>query len=120
MIRNSVSYKQAILNSEYFRDGIIKYTVSSNGVMLVCSDIRLSKTLIPNDDAILATGFPRKVTEPNIIYRLVSPTNMTTQSHILRIRIDSAGNLRAHYSPRIESNASLGGELYGTCFLLYA
>lgn len=88
--------------------------------MLVCSDIRLSKTLIPNGDAILATGFPRKVTEPNIIYRLVSPTSMKTQSHMLRIRIDSAGNLRAHYSPGMESNANLGDELYGTCFLLYA
>lgn len=88
--------------------------------MLVCSDIRLNKTLTLNDNAILATGFPRKVTEPNIIYRLVSPTNMTKQNHILRIQIDSAGNLRAHYSYEMESNVGLGDELYGTCFLLYA
>lgn len=119
-LRDSVSYKQAILNSEYFKDGIIKYTVSSNGVMLVCSDIRLSKTLIQNDNAILATGFPRKATEPNIIYRLVSPTNMTTESHILRIQIDSAGNLRSHYNPEMKDKVGLGNELYGTCFLLYA
>lgn len=120
-IRNSVSYKQAILSSEYFKSGTIKYTVSSNGVMLVCSDLILYKTLIYHDNnAILATGFPRKETKSNIIYRLVSLDDMTRQNHMLRLKIDSGGNLRAHYNREMEGYANPGKELYGTCFLPYA
>lgn len=89
--------------------------------MLVCSDLILYKTLIYHDNnAILATGFPRKETKSNIIYRLVSSDNMTRQSHMLRLKIDSAGNLRPHYNREMEGHADPGEELYGTCFLLYA